>query len=132
MQRFDGKTVIVVGRSAFTDEGSWLSEECEQQIVAGGREFRPLISTSYSVSRVAPPPQKPKGFAWDERVLQQKLEQLKRTTSLRVYKELNYTDQWRAVFGRLETQPPGFGHLGAAPAQLISPADGSRALERQY
>jgi hypothetical protein len=139
MKNFEGKTVIVVGRFSFTGEGSWLNEECGLKVVANGREFQPSISTSYVASAFAAPPQKPRGFTWNERLLLQKLEQVKRTTRLRVYKD--YSDQWRAIFGRLETQPrrvsigngrygytSGFGHLSAAPAQLVSPADGSHAL----
>jgi len=139
LQRFEGKSVIIVGRFSSTDEGSWLGEDCGLKVVNGGREFQPSISISYAVSDFSPPPKKSSGFKWDERLLQQKLEQVKRTTSLRVYKEINYSDQWLAIFGRLETELPrklnmgngrygyttGFGHLSAAPAQLVSPDDGS-------
>ena len=145
LPRFDGKSVIVVGRYGASDEGSWLNEDCGLKIVNGGQEFKPLISISYPISEFAAPPQRPSGFKWDERLLQEKLEQVKRTTSLRVYKELNYSDQWFAIFGRLETQLPrkvsigngrdgyttGFGHLSGAPAQLVSPTDGYHPLNRK-
>jgi hypothetical protein len=129
--------VVVVGRFSFTDEGSWLDETCELKVVAGGRDFKASISTSYTASDFDAPPQKPSGFVWDERLLQQKLKQVKQTTRLR------HSDQWRAIFGRLETHLPrrvsigngrygytsGFGHLSAAPAQLVSPTDGSHAIK---
>ena len=118
LPRFDGKSVIIVGRMASTDEGSWISETCGKKIVWEKNEFDPMISTSYFRDRVAPPPEKPVGFAWDERALKQKLEQVKMTTKLR-----GSYDRWVAVFGRLETKQPGYGHLGAAPGQLISRQD---------
>jgi hypothetical protein len=136
-QRFEGKSVVVVGRFSSTDEGSWLDEDCGLKVPAAGREFQPSISTSYAASDFDAPPQKPSGFMWDEHLLQQKLKQVKQTTRLR------QSDQWRAIFGRLETQLPrkvtigngrygyttGFGHLSAAPAQLVSPTDGSHAIK---
>jgi hypothetical protein len=133
LQRYDGQSVVVVGRSSFTEEGSWLDEECGLKVVNDGREFPASISTAYAASEFAAPPPKPSGFRWNKRILQQKLETVQRTTHLRVLKDINYSDQWLCVFGRLETRLPrqvsfgytnGFGHLSAAPAQLISPKDG--------
>jgi len=118
LPRFDGKSVIIVGRMASTDEGSWISETCGKKIVWDKNEFDPTISTSYVRDRVASPPDKPVGFAWDESVLRQKLEQVKMTTKLR-----DSNDRWVAIFGRLETKQPGYGHLGGAPGQLISRQD---------
>jgi hypothetical protein len=132
LPHFAGKSVIVVGRFSFSDEGTWLDEDCGTKVVNGGREFRPSISTSYAVSDFTAPPQKPSGFKWDERLLQQKLKQVKRTT------RLHHSDQWLAIFGRLETQLPrkvrdgyttGFGHLSGSPAQLVSPDDGSHEIK---
>lgn len=99
----------------------------------GGHEFGSLISLAYVASEFASPPAKPPGFRWDVRLLQEKLERVKRTTKLRVFKDRNYSDEWVAVFGRLETRLPrplargytnGFGHLSGAPAQLVAPKDG--------
>ena len=145
LPRFEGKSVIVVGRYSATEEGSWLDEDCGLKVVNGGQEFKPGISISYWVSDFAAPPQKPSGFKWDERLLQEKLEQVKRTTWLRVDKKLNYSEEWFAIFGRLETQLPrkvslgngrygyttGFGHLSSAPAQLVAPTDGYHPLNKK-
>lgn len=125
LDRYEGKSIIVVGRFSWTDEGSWLSEDCKLEIVRGGREFSdPQIS-----------------IAWDRRLLEQKVAQLKRTTKLRKYRPSKYNEKWVAVFGRLESRLPrqmqpatplpngwsattnGFGHLSGSPAQLI-PATG--------
>jgi hypothetical protein len=115
--RFAGATIIVVGRSVGTDEGSWLDEDCGMTIAIEGRHWPTAISTAYVRSSFAPPPQMPKHFKWDKRLLRQKLDQVKETTRLR---DKSY---WLAVYGRLETQlplsPEGYGHLNAAPAQLI-------------
>jgi len=142
LERYEGGTVIVVGRSTGTLEGSWLDEDCGMKVVRAGREFRATISIAYSTGDFAPPPELPKGFQWDKNILQQKLSQVKRTTKLRTHKHED-SDEWLAVFGRLETGLPrkvnigngrhgytsGFGHLSGSPAQLIFPADGSVRLK---
>ncbi|HEY2016878.1 MAG TPA: hypothetical protein VGH38_25410 [Bryobacteraceae bacterium] len=75
-------------------------------------------------------------------MLEEKLRQVRMTTTLQVLKQYNYTDKWSAIFGRFETRfPPeaaiggdgrahghGFGHMGAAPARLISGPEGHRQL----
>ena len=131
--RFDGATIIVVGRSSATDEGSWLDEDCAFKLVIEGRDWPTSISTAYVRSEFAPPPQMPKGFKWDKRLLQQKLDQVKKTT------QLQYKNHWLALYGRLETQrsreaglddgrtlsqQPGYGHLNSSPAQLIAAEHG--------
>jgi hypothetical protein len=141
LDRYEGKSVIVVGRSSSTDEGSCLNEECGLKVVWGGREFDAQISTAVFASESAPPPQLSHAFRWDKRQVQRKLEQLRLTTDLRTLKDRKYrqyNDRWFAQFGRLETCPSraiivgdrrtvhtsGCGHLNASPAQLVSPADG--------
>lgn len=128
-----------LARFSSTDEGSSLDETCTLKVVAGGRDFQPSISMSYVASDYDAPPQKPSGFVWDERLLQQKLKQVKQTTRLR------HNDQRLAIFGRIEDRLPrrisigngrygytnGFGHLSAAPAQLVSPTDGYHPLNRK-
>jgi hypothetical protein len=145
LTRLDRKVVIVIGRFSHSDEGSWLDEECGDKVLAAGREFEPSISTTYVVSDFAPPPQMPRHFKWDKRVLQEKLKEVKRTTRLRVSKQYHYTDTWMAMFGRLETRLPrriefgndryaltaGFGHLSGSPAQLVSPPHGSHFLGKK-
>jgi Carboxypeptidase regulatory-like domain len=135
--RYDGKTVVVVGRSVRTMEGSWLDEECAPQLVIDGRSWRPSVSTAYGVSEFAAPPQEPRGFKWDTGAIQAKLEAVQKTTSLRVYDDKS-ADKWLAVFGRMEAALPrkitlgngrtgmidGFGHMAGSPVQLVSPRDG--------
>ena len=147
LQRFDGKAVIVVGRYSHTDEGSWLDAECGFQVENGGRQFSTTsISTTYVASDFDPPPQKPAGFRWDEPLLTRKLRDVAKTTKLQVVRKINYTDQWMAVLGRLETRLPrklhvqplrgnegdvyttGFGHLSTSPAQLVPAVGGFLVL----
>jgi hypothetical protein len=129
--RYGGQALIVVGRSVGTSEGSWIDEDCGMNLVIEGRKYPTAISTSYSVSEFAPPPSKPDGFRWDKRVLQRALAEVKRTT------RLGYRAHWFAVYGRLETASTrsvtlgigqlattsGYGHLNAAPAQIIAGSD---------
>jgi hypothetical protein len=142
LPRYNGKVVIVVGRSGGTDEGSWLSQECEHPIVTNGFTWPNSISTSF-VRRGVDPPVLPQDFKWNEKVLAAKLKEVQSTTKLRVLKEYNYSDSWVAMYGRFETRLPlqvaldgrgnlrgyGFGHLAYAPAQLIWAEKGYRRLK---
>lgn len=141
--RFNGKSIVVVGRFGYTDEGTWLSEECDRKIVTGGYTWANIISTTYARSDVFPPPGIPKTFRWDDKLLAGKLREVKKTTKLRILKQYNYSDKWMAIFGRFETRVPlqvgidgrgklrgdGFGHLSGAPAQLVSGENASRELK---
>jgi hypothetical protein len=138
LPRFAAKQVIVVGRYSRTTEGVWLDQGCGLKVMNGGREFPAIVAATYADSEFSLPPSLPHGFKWDEPLLQQKLNQVKQTTQLRMDKK----DRWVARYGRLETRlphrlrlsdgtyeyTPGFGHLAGSPAQLISPHDGSREL----
>ena len=134
LSRYHGQTVIVVGRLSYTEEGSWLDEECGLKVKNGGRAFPPAISTTFAKSELGPPPAKPQELVIDKIVLQRKLQIVKRTTRLKVLRKDHYSDQWAVVFGRLETQLPrvlgpgittnGFGHQSGAPAQLVWPENG--------
>jgi hypothetical protein len=132
--RYNGKAIIVVGRFVGTMEGTWLDENCERKIVTDGYTWDNSISTAYVVSQVEPPPRLPKKFKWDTELLANKLKDVQKTTKLQVLKEYNYSDRWVAIFGRFETRLPfvgrfGFGHLNAAPAQLISSVKGYHELK---
>jgi hypothetical protein len=138
--RYEGTPVIVVGRSSGGMEGSGLDEECSPQLKVYGRSWTPSISTTYVASEFSPPPSLPRGFKWDRSALRSKLEQVQRTTRLRVG-EYN-SDRWLAIFGRFEAALPrrivlrdgrqfytdGFGHMSGSPAQLVSPDKASLPL----
>ncbi len=36
LSRYNGKSVVIVGRSSYTNEGSWLTEDCKHKIVTEG------------------------------------------------------------------------------------------------
>lgn len=143
--RYNGKSIVLVGRFGSTDEGSWLSEDCERKIVTNGYTWADIISTTYPRSKVEPPPGLPNGFKWNTGLLTKKLRDAQKTTKLRVLKDNNYSDKWVAIFGRFETRLPlqvviggsgklmgyGFGHLNIAPAQLISDETGFYELENR-
>ena len=135
--RYASQEVIIVGRSVGTDEGTWLDENCGLKVLIQGRTFTATISTTYVASEVAPPPQLPRGFKWDQALLQRALDEVRKTT------RLDRGTQWAAIYGRLEAAPVrnvtlgdgrvastfGYGHLNGAPAQLVGPADGFRRLK---
>jgi|SRR5580658_5596270 hypothetical protein len=135
--RYGGQVVIIVGRSIGTSEGSWLDEDCGLKLNIEGRAYSATVSTAYVASWFAPPPQKPKAFRWDRSALRRALDRVKRTT------RLESKEHWGAAYGRLETAPTheiklgdgrvativGYGHMNAAPAQLVSPTDGFLLLK---
>jgi hypothetical protein len=131
--QYAGKIVIIVGRSAGSDEASWIDEDCGLKLVIQGRTYRSLISTAYAADEFAPPPKKFNGFKWDKGALQRALDRVKSTT------RLDYKAYWCAIYGRLETAPTreirlndgtvGYGHMGGAPAQLIAATDGFLRLK---
>ncbi len=138
---YDGKVVIVVGASSGTSEGSWIGEDCPGELVIDGRKWSYGISTAYSLGEVDPPPRLPNGFRWDKKALGEKLTQVKEATKLEVLPQYHYSDRWMAIYGRLEAKITrveirgdtritytGYGHLGNAPAQLVSPQGGWRRL----
>ncbi len=134
---YNGKSIVVVGRLASTDEGRWLTEDCDHKIVTEGYTWGNANSTTHSGPDVRPV-DLPQGFKWDESSLKVKLKQGQSTTTLKVRKEYESRDSWAAMFGRFETRAPlqvargadgklrgyGFGHLNSAPAQLVSPDEG--------
>jgi len=129
--RYGGRTVIIVGRSVGTSEGSWLDEDCGLDLTIEGHKYQTIISTAYVVSQFAPPPMKPQGFRWDKRLLKTVLSEVKKTT------QLPPGARWYAVYGRLETAATrsfvlsdgrtattrGYGHLSGAPAQVVAGKD---------
>lgn len=128
--QYHGKTIIVVGLVSATDEGSWMIGKCEHPIVTDGFSWGNIISLAVSNPREAPL-RIPPGFPWDEKRLEAKREELQKHLPA---KKDNPDDKWYAIVGRLETRIPlqtvvagsgrimgyGFGHLNAAPAQLIA------------
>jgi hypothetical protein len=135
--RYRGQTVIVVGRAVEAPDGSWIDEGCGLRLTLEDRAFPAAISTTYDASEFAPPPTLPKGFKWDKRALQRALDEVQTTTRLQA------KAYWCAVYGRLEVDPirhidlgngrsvttVGYGHEGAAGAQLVGPADGVLRLK---
>lgn len=135
--RYAGQTVIVVGRAVEAPDGSWLDEGCGLRLTLGDRTFPAAISTTYDAADFAPPPALPKGFKWDKRAIQRALDEVQASTHLLA------KTYWCAVYGRLEVDPirhidlgngrsvttVGYGHEGAAGAQLVGPTDGVLRLK---
>jgi hypothetical protein len=126
----NGKTIIVVGLMGGSDHGAWMNEKCEHTIVTDGFSWPNIISLAYS-SVTDAPLKVPSNFHWDEKLLDAKRKEIEKRT---VAKRDNPDDRWYAILGRFETWIPlqtvslgsgrlmgyGFGHLNAAPAQLIT------------
>jgi hypothetical protein len=128
--RYNGKSIVVVGLVAPTMEGAWQVETCERKILIGGIAVDKSISLSHAVGSVAPAPSCPKDLRWDDTRLDEKLKEVQKNTILHPvtpsefrYTGNEYRQRWVAIYGRFETgagMPGHFGHLNGSPAQLIS------------
>jgi len=140
LKLFNGKDVVIVGRSGWTFEGTFLSEDCEPdgRTTIQGNKWLSLIYVSDEDQRSG----RQTGFHFDEELLRRKLEEVKRTTrptseQKAIPKSNPFADRWLAVLGRLVSpvkllphRPPhasqsknipgnGFGANGSVPAKVI-------------
>ncbi len=67
LARYNGKTIVIVGRLVSTMEGSWLSEECGHTMLIDGHTLDSIILLTYTRSKVEPPPNLPNDFKWDDK-----------------------------------------------------------------
>jgi hypothetical protein len=128
--RYNGKSIIVIGLVIPTVEGTWQSETCKRKTSIGGSEIDKCNSTIYVVSGVARAPSCLKDFRWDYTSLDAKLKELQRSARLDPAARDRFRRsgaEWMAIYGRFETssQGPGrgSGYLGGSRAQLISGKD---------
>lgn len=137
---YNGKNVVIVGRSAWTFEGTFLSEDCEpdgRTMVQGERWLSGIYISGEDQQSAR------QGiFKFDEELLRQKLAVVQRTTHLiseqkSIAKNNPFADRWMAILGRLVSRatlmphrPPnssqtkdvsgnGFGANGSVPAKLV-------------
>jgi hypothetical protein len=140
LKTYNGKDVVLVGRAAWTFEGTFLSEECEpdRHIMVQGNRW---LSVIYLASD-GQPLGRPIGFQFDEEPVRRKLLEVQRTTRLTsepkpTSKSNQFADRWMAVLGRLVSPPAlipgqpvknsqskntpgnGFGANGSVPAKVI-------------
>jgi hypothetical protein len=94
----DGKTVVVVGRYSFRQNGRWMGEQsCDAAPAAP-----PLIWLTED-ARDAPKP--PGDFELDAAVLRRKFVDIQRRTALAKLKFGNPEyDRWAMVYGRIEAR----------------------------
>jgi hypothetical protein len=94
----DGKTVVVVGRYSFRQNGRWMGEQSCQAAPA----TPPLIWLTED-ARDAPKP--PGDFELDAAVLRRKFLDIQRRTALAKLKFGNPEyDRWAMVYGRIEAR----------------------------
>lgn len=137
---YDGKTVMVFGRIGQSIEGSYLGGDCGGKLMIDGSEWGYDISLTHVPGETSSAaPTLPLGFQWDRAVLVAAIPKGIDTAQLNDDPDCQRRTGWVAVFGRFETKKTferggaddrniGFGHMGAAPAQLISPDHGKFCL----
>ena len=131
---FNGKVVAVIGRVSATEEGVWLEDRCQKPLITGNYRWADIISVRAKTTSLRyeadGPMSLPDGFDFDRAVVSKKLAELE-TRLRRSKQKLKY---WAIVYGRIDTNeelltgklrdgkviPVGFGHLGGAPAQILS------------
>lgn len=140
LKLYNGEEVVIVGRSALTFEGTFLSEDCEPDgltMIQGNRWPSAIYVSGENRLR------RQDTFQFDKELLRQKLAVVQRTTRLAseqksIPKSSPLADRWMAVLGRLVSpatllphRPPhgsqtknvagnGFGANGSVPAKLVS------------
>lgn len=94
----DGKTVVVLGRYSFRQNGRWMGEQaCEAAAAPGAAPQLWLAEDAKSG------PKPPEDFELDAVVLHRKLVEIQRHTSLGKFKFGNPEyDRWAFVYGRIE------------------------------
>jgi|SRR5215467_5783771 len=129
LPKYNGKVVIVVGRTFFTFEGSFMNEKCEPDgtTMVQGKKWLSVIAFGSGKTNRAIVVQ------WDPEALDRKLKQVQQTTHLESQNTSPFIDGWSAVCGRLEApqklRPPtgsrhrfrpgnGYGANGSVPARL--------------
>ena len=123
---YNGKVVAVIGRWSPTDEEFWLVDDCAKEIKTGDYVWDNMVSLEYDPSSPTAFPDKMK---LDKIVVKKKIAEMKSRM-----KPTKDKIQWAVAYGRVETQeelqtayagdgkslfPAGYGHLNAAPAQVI-------------
>jgi len=122
---YDGKVVALIGRWSPTDEGFWLADDCENPAKTAHYVWSNIIFLAYDPSS---PSIFAKGPKLDLAAANKKIAKLK------ARKPTNDKLTWAVVYGRIETKdqlptvvagdgksifPAGYGHLNAAPAQIV-------------
>lgn len=137
---FNGKNLVLIGRSSYSIHGRSLSEDdCNPPVITAGHKWPNSI---YLECCYKPAPNLPSGTLMLDRVrLAEKVKRLRQTTPLKVEKAFclnpprlcDARQQWGVAYGRLSTsgdlRPPsagpdrdwgtGFGYLGVYPAELF-------------
>jgi hypothetical protein len=131
---YNGKSILLVGKYGFWEEGVVLEGECPSKLVTGGYEWPNSIWLGYDAQPVIAPPSNPPEYRQYETRVLEKLPVLE-GTELHVVAGCSYSGVWAAVYGRFETKDAfpvnrqtgvqrGFGHLSGFPAQLVWPEKG--------
>lgn len=130
----NGQEVLLIGRLRSTEEGTWVSaDDCPKKLTTGDFVWPNSIWLSYD------PSEQPQDVMFDSAAVDEALLKAKATTKVR-----GGYDRWAVVYGLLQTRDPlttvvsadgktvwgyGFGHLNAAPAQLVYRRTNRKVLE---
>jgi hypothetical protein len=126
LKQFEGQPVAMVGRFSFRSGGRWMSED---ECGAPNGDARPpehaLIWLAYEPQSA---PRAAGGYQMDSAAIEQKLQRIKKHTSLKQFRfgTPDY-DRWAVVYGEIRAPEPEKAAPHAhpdAPAELVYAGDG--------
>jgi hypothetical protein len=99
LKAYNGKDVVIVARSGFTFEGTFLGEHCEpdDRTLIQGHRWSSMIAIGRSLPSI--------DVASDEALIRRKLEDLKRAAPASDRPSGPFAPHWVVLFGRLDSPP---------------------------
>ena len=133
LNAYRGKTVALLGRYSFRENGRFLSESgCQSKLTSGTFEWPAAVRLATDADAGPKPPE---NFDIDTAATSRKLQLVRKATTLGKFRfgSLEY-DRWAIVYGRVEAAKefdsppqglkPAKSGLEPAPAQLLYRGDG--------
>ena len=129
---YEGKPVLLIGRYSFRSTGRFIGEEACGEQAAAGATPAPAVLWLAADDKAAP--KVPPVLQIDAKIVDRKLEEIRRRTSLGHFRfgSADY-DRWAAVYGEVEKRPePAVtpvsaksGEPEAPPVRLLIRGDGA-------
>ena len=124
LKQLEGQPVAILGRFSFRSEGRWMSEdECPAPSADAHPPEHSLIWLAYEPQSA---PRAIGGYQMDSAAIEQKLQRIKKHTSLKQFRfGTSDYDRWAVVYGEIRAPEKASPHAHHdAPAELVYAGDG--------